>query len=508
MIHFLSTSRYYRSLVTDQSIWHQQCARYGVHDLHPFRFHDANRSYYSVYTALLHKYGPLLGVWASDNPFQGSVLSFRIVSESREVGWEGIIGEVWHFQPGAPATQRTPMLPDYYECLRIELLPNQEPYPLCLTDVVARKRSSPSVGFAWVVHNLGPQRKDPIIRTSSTGIVQRNERDSQAFHVCTMPSRSGQPLSLHPVFPPPNIGFLDDATRLPPLKPHDPTPIDHRHYLSSIIWDERENVQVLYLAPSDPRSDPHPPSITILPPVAKSDAENHWQLLLPARESAVVDMRSELYMAYSRPFMGHFFPMRVPHVLSKSRDTDRQAVLEEPKWTPQSLEGLWLGAYSTDGTEVLFLSCVADSNEVQAWKVTGNSCVPRGALSWKFNVSAPISQTENTGLLSEMGLDLESGSLTKDLHIFEGTGVIADEGFMSVIDCVAFSSALTLRSRDDTRGNLVLEVAVIGRDDIRIRWTYEDGNRGVLMYKRYVGRDVASETVPRKGVRRSATIEV
>lgn len=49
----------------------------------------------------------------------------------------------------------------------------------------------------------------------------------------------------------------------------------------------------------------------------------------------------------------------------------------------------------------------------------------------------------------------------------------------------------------------MLEVSVRSVYDIRIRWTYEDGGRGVLTYKRYLGRKITAEEVVSPGVRRA-----
>ena len=130
ILHLLCTCSSYHALIKDESIWRELCSRYGVHDLSSSGFHN-HTSFFTVYTELLHAYGPLLGLWASDAMFQGNILQFRIVEESKEVGWEGIVGEVWKFscRGWTDASINIPTSPAYVDCMRIELLaPNSSGY--------------------------------------------------------------------------------------------------------------------------------------------------------------------------------------------------------------------------------------------------------------------------------------------------------------------------------------------------------------------------------------------
>ncbi|TCD66799.1 F-box protein 31 [Steccherinum ochraceum] len=481
-IHLLSTCRFYRRFVSDESIWRELCSRYGVRDLSAFRRHSGH-SFYSVYTKLLHTYGPLLGIWASDNPYLGNVLEFRIVTESEEVGWEGIVGEVWKFQTSLLEVLRVPQLPDYHEFMRIELPP-----PSLSVDGMspAGRNPGPSARPAWTSLYVDSDDGQSSTGTStpSATAIRLNAPHEQAFYVCNAAPDRVKP-TLHPPFPPLPVRHLwYDPARLPRLPEHTEQVVDYSVHLGSVPWDEADPFQILFATTAPPTYEPLPRSISLLPP--HRDARHLENLIAPRRGSTVVDLRQHIHF-----FPSHFpIDRRVPrdHYYSLPSPQLPSIISPSPKdWTPRILCGLWLGAYSTDGTEVLYLKWNALFGELQAWKITGNYCVPRGAISWSFSTTMSMDPDKNVDVLLEMAVEVDSTVLS-EVKMFKGTGKIADEGFI-----------------DDTEGELQLDIAVLNPNDIRIRWTYEDESRGTLAYRRYPGRDVASEVVPQvitRGVRR------
>ncbi|KAH8091049.1 cytochrome P450 [Cristinia sonorae] len=461
IVNVLSVSSFYRPLVADETIWRDLCSRYGVHDLTSLRIHDPNRSYFTVYTQLLHAYGPLLGLWASDNPFQGNVIEFRVVTESREVGWEGIVGEVWRF----PSFERMPMQPDYYEFLRIGF-----PTP---SDGVEVEESSMSLRFTQVIHsNSGTFHNTTSLYQVSPSCLHLNAPHKQAFYLCDGPPYKSHKPSLHPRFPPPALKDLwYDPARLPRLTPHYTRLTDLQKFLRKVRWNilTMNDEHILYFAPANRGTTPQPASITIVPPYAEE--ELYDSLLSPQRDSSVIDIREEVPKAFTksgaRSFVGHYFSLpnvpRPPCIQEPSEETtnpdNQPSTHEDPDF--RSLEGLWLGAYSSDGTTVLYLKWNQGSDELEAWKVTGGYSVPRGALSWTVHNSRPIfpcppgtDESSAVSLVVEMGIKLESLDRERVL-LFEGTGVIADEGFM-----------------EESRLAPPISVAIIGQDEIRIRWAY------------------------------------
>ncbi|KAH8091056.1 hypothetical protein BXZ70DRAFT_954155 [Cristinia sonorae] len=525
IVSVLSTSRYLRTtFLHDETIWRELCARYGVHSLESFRLHDPNRTFFTVYTELLHTYGPLIGLWASDNPFNGNILEFRIVTESRAVGWEGIVGEVWRWSDAsvdlgdeAIASSITlPTTPDYYECLRIELLAS----PRLIVDseldmanetlpktkerlfTLKSKGKSPSsqsipklrssmLLFTQVAHYepIGLHRGKPTLRTSSPSCLRLNNPHQQAFYVSCGPPDAGHPSSLHPEFPPTNLmDFAHQADRFPRIAPQSSPPWDMQKYLKRVGWKRAQFSNLFYFAPAEAHCSVLPRSITLIPPPKPpSRYELYDHLLSPQKESSISDIRSEVKKAYLKsggePYLGHYFPIpwSSPPLPPPS---------DVPcSWEPSDLEGLWIGAF-TYATTLLYLKTnETDGNlTVQAWKLTGGPCVPRGAVTWDFQTSDVLSPYENVDLLMEMGIKVggEDGVELSEIRMFNGSGVVSSEGFM-----------------EDMRGVLPLTVVVLNRNEMRMRWTYHDGVWMVFGYKRYPGRDLSSES-PLNGVRYSA----
>ena len=76
LVHFLSTCRCLYSLSKQESIWRYLSLSYGLHDITYF----GGRSWYIVYTRLLHTYGPMLGLWVGDHAYVGGMLEVKLNS--------------------------------------------------------------------------------------------------------------------------------------------------------------------------------------------------------------------------------------------------------------------------------------------------------------------------------------------------------------------------------------------------------------------------------------------
>ena len=81
----LLTCKNLHGLYGDEAIWQELCGRHGVFD--PTTLGET--SFRTLYTELLFAYGGLLGLWASDHPYRGSIIEFRVDTTSR-----AIVGEV------------------------------------------------------------------------------------------------------------------------------------------------------------------------------------------------------------------------------------------------------------------------------------------------------------------------------------------------------------------------------------------------------------------------------
>lgn len=370
-VNFLSTCKSYRPLVKNESIWFEFCCRYGVRDLPSSGFHN-HTSFYTVYSELLHTYGPLLGLWASDAPFQGHVIEFRLVLDSKNVGWEGIICEAWDFSRGVDFllgitnALNSPSNPHYREVLRIELLP-------------------PSTSQGSTTRRLtrfGDEASLPI---------QLLKPHAQVCYVLGgMPS---DPLSLHPVFPPLHSQWIDTNGGVPGLKKIYQPPLDESS-------DQRRNGKLRFLpAPHD--------------------------LPLPTEHSIVLRTRVEAPISSSLASrtQPHYYPLRsAPFVPVSNAQT----------WDPRTLAGIWLGSYSTHGTEVLRIVYDASSDwQLQAWKVTGDMNVPRGALSWKAKIPSDHSGERDIPVTADLIVDMsiEEGPERENVRMLVGKGTASPFGY-------------------------------------------------------------------------------
>ncbi|KAJ1570071.1 hypothetical protein HK096_003023 [Nowakowskiella sp. JEL0078] len=97
-----------------------------------------------------------------------------------------------------------------------------------------------------------------------------------------------------------------------------------------------------------------------------------------------------------------------------------------------SLEGFWCGSYSDHGMEILLLIHDEELDTLDAYKVTGDLNVPRGARSWRANYKeSKISLETKTGtyLLSEIP---EFSSFLQGT-VYSGEGTIAMPGYQGPI---------------------------------------------------------------------------
>ncbi|TCD66786.1 F-box protein 31 [Steccherinum ochraceum] len=499
IIDFLSTARSFHALASNESVWQELCSRYGLHDLAPFRIHDPNRSFFTVYTKLLHPYGPLLGLWASDNPFLGSVLEFRILTaeESKKGKWEGIICEVWRFWKPSESDdegddededdEQELLLPDYYETLRIQLLPPDPPgyEPPALQPSYDGRFLIPvrhnGTKVTWAIHNEFGENDPAIYRDSLDEPIRLNCAHEQEFYIRNTPPDSDVKPSLHPPFPPPFLELHppNDELRFPRFDEIEEEPLDHTEFLARFPWNDGADWRVFYAKPIDQEEPTTPQSISILPPFTVRLSERFWQVVQPFRRSGITDVRQDLNNQFSMwspdpeeiPFKSHFFPIpSSPSSSSPSSSSNNLTVTEHDlEWTPQDLDGVWLCMYPRDDVQVVYLKWEEASSEVQAWKLTGDLHVPRGAVGWQFSTTAELDVAEYKQMLREMVIEVGS---SPTLKIYEGSGVVAELGFL-----------------DATRKTIPLWAVVTSRDSISLR--------------RYPGRDVSSEDQIHAGLRRS-----
>ena len=93
LVNLLCCCRNLYALVNQESIWRNFSALYGLHDI----THFGGRSWFTVYTRLLHPYGPMLGLWAGDHAFTGGMLDVRLHAGDDKLAG-GIHVDMWQFR--------------------------------------------------------------------------------------------------------------------------------------------------------------------------------------------------------------------------------------------------------------------------------------------------------------------------------------------------------------------------------------------------------------------------
>ncbi|TCD65930.1 hypothetical protein EIP91_001998 [Steccherinum ochraceum] len=476
ILSFFATCRSYRQLMSNESVWHELCGRFGVHDLAPFRLHDPNRTFKTVYTELLHAYGPLLGIWASNYPFVGNVIEFRVVAKEQNAGWEGIVGEVWHFPRDVGDSMSAPSAPDYHEFLRIELLSS-----------VDSGTNGRLTRFLWKWHNTdedGLPTTGTMLANPSDNPLILNGPNEHQFYV--FDSREPDSVSMHPEFPP--LHLRADTPSHPRVKFR-----DMKSFTVHMATPQALPTGLLYVAPASSFVSAEPETMPAIVPHSL-----HLNLPPDSAESALI--QSLLSPPYLQDFLGalgmvgfgfgdgasppssslysgRYFPLKLP---TPSRAAERSDHPDRGV-PPRELTGLWLGFYETHGTEVLSLHYVEESGEIQAWKVTGDVHVPRGVVSWKFDTRL---ETRASDLLPNVLASLRADDITGQtpMQFYSGVGTLSTAGYIP-----------SVREEDP------LVAAIVNRNEIRIKWSVDDL---ALTYRRYPGRDVLTENVISEGIRR------
>ncbi|CAL1705766.1 unnamed protein product [Somion occarium] len=399
-VNLLCTSRFLYTQMADESMWKVFCSRYGATDLSVFR---PNITFYQLYAGLLHTYGPLIGLWANDHPFKGNIMEFRYFRH-------GIIGEVWRF-PTIPLDnlmtnekKYAPELPSYHKFLNIELVTGvrynvkqfQDTRIIALPQIrPARLSWHVDQGYADYVEDHQPT----FHRLSAT-------RQSIWLHrALTKPT-------LHPEFPGSgNDAWYDSERDLPHLLEEPSLAFDNTSILVPL------NIPRDYLMGA-PGTIVKPPALSIYPFPTSGEISNlhtpHFYGIDDFRDVTYWDPDIEQHNHDRQRVYPRYYPLRIhKHHLAISMD--------DPQWHPKCLEGLWLCASGTYGTEVIYLEYNELREEISACKITGNIQVPRGATAWKFDIN------------SEALLDISDievfGKFLRFSKVYCGEAVVSDRGF-------------------------------------------------------------------------------
>ncbi len=386
ILNLLFTCRPLYSRVRDESIWRELSARYGFSDISIY----TQQSFFVVYASLLHAYGPLLGLWASDHPFTGNIIEFRLVEEPGP--GPIILGEVWRFQSHV-IKDSDPKLPEYLEIVRIRPQWNEFGSPLppefewfSITSMTSVDELPVSLAL------LAPTRQSIYFRY----------RDYNTSDISTTP---------HPDFPSSDALWFDHERPLPRLKQEPCEEITNAE-----IDEDLDDCVLTFLTDTV-----KPPALAFFPTSTSDVSHFHYPLLtVPDLRLSHRDEGDEKPRASSR-----YYPLRFPsidpHLYRDPGDED---------WSREGLDGLWIGANGAHDSEVLLVDS-SEPEETKAWKITGTMHIPRGITCWRFNPDDAVG-------ISEITPEMEFGDIPLTSRIFSGLGHICPEGFMYVLSCCDF----------------------------------------------------------------------
>lgn len=362
MTYLLSTCRTLHKYLHEISLWQHFSARYGLRDLSHFH----GLSFYTVYTQLLHAYAPLCGFWASDHPYRGNIMEFRLTVDE---DYAGIVGESWVF-PDSSSPDTRLLRPQYMPVVTIGF----QPPPRCMADKGSNGSGTVSV-YCDLAH---PSNADidschlsriEVLSSTQDGYFMQNYRRSFP----------------HPDFPWEGASWYEGERGMPRLKVSTPVSVD-QHELVRIYPAVR-----LPLVFSTPTKHLKPPAISITCP--HKDFRGSFEPPIPFEDLT--------------PAPPRYYPLKCEIRIGIDPESD--------EWKPESLVGLWIGDYGPNGLEVLYLSWHPDAMEVHAHKITGDIHVPRGVCSWKLQVSSE-------GVV-HLGFDIPAR------RVFAGAGTVSDRGY-------------------------------------------------------------------------------
>ena len=364
LVHLLSCCHDLHALANVESIWRSLSSIYGLHDVTHFN----GRSWFTVYVQLLHVYGPMLGLWAGDQAYTGEIVDIRLHPGDTSHPGSIVLG-AWSFRPIQLEYVDGPEMPEFPIYT-----------PLIRIGFSAAKGLHGGPRIACCAHPEAASHSAYIeLFSSSSESLVLHTRDGQRYP--------------HPEFPIPEIHDLVDPSRYPLLP------------LCNSIDMDRGSCSTTH----------HSRGHTVV-----SGHSNHLKPRALSVSCAFGCVnRARVFHGFheDRPSLARYYPLR-RRVLP---GMDPSSSI----WHPSSLVGLWLGSHGPHGTECLYLDWSDSSSTLRAWKVTGDTNVPRGAVSWSANGNDPRPPSQ----LPEWVNDYELGDVMK-CRCFGGTGVVSARGFL------------------------------------------------------------------------------
>jgi hypothetical protein len=458
IISLSSTSKLFRAHAISDHVFAPLCAQHGVRSVsafpHPYR------SFYVVYTRMLHAFGPLLGMYASDAPYRGSVLSVRFEPEEDAESWAlglagpHIVGEVWTFPhntalqeiiSGAAVDPWDIGMPVPQPVLRIGFPPSETPTSSSdnLTEPIV-STSTPDLPYAHAVCcGKGMDVAHPAILAVSPPRVPRRK-------IILRVRGEAAPL-LQPEFPPSNAPWLPSPWIVNSVRPLTadvfPSGVTRKSiyerlalHAQGVYYDEVAAHQAAETGNPGDDADEALAQLVGEGFVNAAAAPNdddpgrrflsiHCACFSPDVPDLALLGPRRLYplaaSAWSNP------PAPSTQIWTpRARDEENSPGYV---FAPEALAGLWLGDYGPHGTEAIHVSVSpgAQPDErptLHARKITGDFHVPRGVETWQADLDAEIGGSELVPSVRR-ALRLDDPSATC-VRVFSGWATISDAGFV------------------------------------------------------------------------------
>jgi hypothetical protein len=412
----LSLSRQLRPYARSERIFAALCARHGVHDIS--RFQAPHDSYFAVYTRVLHIYGQLCGLWASDLPFLGSVIEVRY-SQGDADGPPGIVAETWNF---------TNIHSTRFALAQAQILARKGMTNLLDLKVAREHLRIPlfHIGFPpGAAGSDGPESRNGI--PLATAICYGSESHGYHEAVLALPDEPPRRIVLntpaegrtmsHPDFPPRSATWMDSENVLVARGPIRSTrPVRPEELRDTLIKDIGEHHNGWWFDEEIQTRDADPQAVRSRIRTLSIDC---------ACRDVIQDPRW-------RP---ELHELVLPEHYTRIRDDIapcRPAVDPAAPFDHLAFGGLWLGDFGDSGTEVIWLEAVAGSGArpsiaINASKITGDRYVPRGVQTWQ----AFAHNARSIGDLDEHVVHALKISDGAPVHVFDGVGVVSPAGFTS-----------------------------------------------------------------------------
>ncbi|KAI0335114.1 hypothetical protein GY45DRAFT_1294124 [Cubamyces sp. BRFM 1775] len=390
LVNFCSTCKALRAHLRSESIWRRACVPYGLRDFTYF----GGQSAYTIYTQLLHPYAALVGLWASDSPFYGKVIEFRLfMGNEDEQG--GIIGEAWTFPTRSPPDTPTP--PSYTRVLKLSFDDDNDE---------DSSESSQCGSSSTAIPKIAP------VRIFCDSLSPPSRHCSSLIRLSATPL--GKFLQLHrkkvnlPDFPP-HISPWYDRDRGLPRIPEIPEVTHHHREIIKIYPAAR--LPAVYIAPT-----------AVMKPAAIS-------IHCPrSHVGCVCQSRLVTTLPYDnldeRP--PRYYPLR--NLILPGTDPD------SADWSVHDLDGIWYGSYGPNGTECIYLAHNDEHDTIEATKITGDLNVPRGCVSWIAHLPLGHQRAMAQGYWTSVRADGVEAR-----RLLMGHGTIAGSGFtdMAIVELMA-----------------------------------------------------------------------